>query len=147
MSTITIGGSSAWKAYSRGDIGVAFHWLNNEPAMVIYALHRGMRLSGSVPYALPLSAAHELVKDGTGGHEVNSEVLVVKATKAAEVIGAPGDQFIIRKIADAMLEGLDALCDMPPEPARGQVAPVEQGTVQFRADGKVLWEKDASELA
>lgn len=147
MSQITIGGESAWKAYSRGDIGVAFHWIQNEPALVIYALHRGMRLSGSVPYALPLSAAHELVKDGSGGTEVNSEVLVMKATKAAEVIGAPGDQFIIRKIADVMLEGLDALCDMPPEPAKGQVRPAEEGTVQLRANGKTLWEKDASELA
>lgn len=147
MSTITIGGPSAWKAYSRGDIGVAFHWLNGEPALVIYALHRGMRLSGSVPYALPLSSAHELVKDGTGGSVVNGEVLVMKATKAAEVIGAAGDQFIIRRIADAMLEGLDELCDMPPEPAKGQAPAAEQGTVQFRADGKVLWEKDASELA
>lgn len=147
MSTITIGGESAWKAYSRGDIGVAFHWINKEPALVIYALHRGMRLSGSVPYALPLSSAHELVKEGSGGHEVNSEVLIVKATKAAEVIGAPGDQFIIRKIADAMLEGLDALCDMPPEPAKGQAPKAEEGAVQLRADGKVLWERDASELA
>jgi len=147
MSTITIGGESAWKAYSRGDIGVAFHWINREPALVIYALHRGMRLSGSVPYALPLSSAHELVKDGSGGTEVNSEVLVMKATKAAEVIGAPGDQFMIRKIADVMLEGLDALCDMPPEPAKGQAPAAEQGAVQLRADGKVLWERDASELA
>ena len=147
MSQIVIGGQSAWKAYSRGDIGVAFHWINKEPAIVIYALHRGMRLSGSVPYALPLSSAHELVKDGSGGSEVNSEVLVMKATKAAEVIGAPGDQFIIRKIADALLEGLDALCDMPPEPEKGQAPKAEQGLVQFRADGKVLWEKDASELA
>lgn len=147
MSTITIGGESAWKAYSRGDIGVAFHWINKEPALVIYALHRGMRLSGSVPYALPLSSAHELVKDGSGGQVVNGEVLIEKAAKAAEVIGAPGDQFIIRRIADAMLEGLDDLCDMPPEPAKGQVPKADEGTVQFRANGKTVWEKDASELA
>jgi hypothetical protein len=143
----TVGGTSAWKVYSKGDIGVAFHWVNREPAMVIYALHRGLRISGSVPYALPLSAAHELVKDGTGGVEVDSMRLIEKATKAAEVIGAPGDQFLITKIADAMLEGLDTLCDMPPEPAKGQVRPEQEGTVQFRANGKTLWEKDASELA
>jgi hypothetical protein len=146
MSGFVVGGTSAWRVRSKGDIGVAFHWVNKEPSVVIYPLHRGMRVMGAVPYVMPLSVAHELVKDGSGGAEVNTEVLVEKSTKAAEVIGAPGDAYIIHKIADAMLEALDDLCDMPPEPAKGQVRR-EEGLVQFRANGRTLWEKDASELS
>jgi hypothetical protein len=145
MSGLTIGGQSAWRVRSKGDIGVAFHWVKDEPSAVFYPLNRGMRLYGGMPYVMPLSVAHELVKDGSGGVEVDSAVLVEKATKAAEVMGAVGDAFIIRTIADAMLEALDDLCDMPPHPAKGQVQR-EEGLVQFRANGRTLWEKDASEL-
>lgn len=147
MAGFTVGGSTAWKVRSVGDLGVAFHWVNKEPSVVFYPLHRGMRLAGGVPFVLPMSAAGDLVKDGSAGSEVDSIALVEKATKAAEVMGCAGDAFMIRKVADAMLASLDELCDMPPEPAKGQVKAPDDGTVQFRANGKVLWEKDASELA
>lgn len=136
MSGFVVGGESAWKAYSRGDIGVAFHWINKEPSVVIYPMHRGLRLSGAVPFVLPLSSAHELVNEG--GEEVNAQALIEKASRAAEMIGAPGDKFLIHKIADALLESLDDLCDMPPEPPTKPKR--SEDSVILKADGRTVFE-------
>jgi len=143
----SVGGQSAWRIRSKGDVFAALHWVQGEPSIVIAPKRGGMRLVGAVPYVLPLSAAHELVREGSNGAEVDVVVLVEKAATAAEVIGYKGDRYVAHTIADLLVECLDDLCDMPPEPEKGQVRPREEGTVQFRADGKVLWEKDASELA
>jgi hypothetical protein len=138
MSGFVVGGDTAWKVRSKGDIGVAFHWVNQEPSVVIYPLNRGLRLAGAVPYVMPLSAAHELVAEG--GEEVNAQALIEKAAKAAELLGAPGDRFITHRIADALLEALDDLCDMPPEPPAGQGRPKGQDSLILKADGQTVFE-------
>jgi hypothetical protein len=138
MSGFVVGGDSAWKVRSKGDIGVAFHWVNKEPSVVIYPLHRGMRLTGGVPFVMPLSSAHELVAEG--GEEVNAQALIEKAAKAAELLGAPGDRFLTHKIADALLESLDDLCDMPPEPPANPKRPKGEDSVILKADGQTVFE-------
>jgi hypothetical protein len=142
MSGLVIGGDTAWRVRSKGDIGLAYHWVAGEASMVIYPLSRGMRMMGGMPYVLPMSAAHELVLPDSGGEGVNAEELIRKAERAAEVIGAKGDQFIIRKIADILLEGLDELCDMPPEPDHLQKKVAPTGEATFKVDGQTIVERD-----
>lgn len=139
-----VGGPNAYKvkAYPRGGFGLAFHWVNEEPAMVVFPLDKALKGDTGGVYILPLDNCHELVLPGTKGEGVNGRALFDKANVAAAVIGRAGDVFVARAIADALLENLDALCDMPPEPEwlalKRQAAPV--GMAKFlmaeRVNGK-----------
>ena len=81
---MTVGGPTAWRVFSKGEVALALHWVNGEPAMVLFPTNKSMRLIGAMPYVMPLAAAHELVKDGTGGNIVDCDVLWAKASKAAQ---------------------------------------------------------------
>jgi hypothetical protein len=110
------GGPTAWRVFTKGDLVCAMHWVEDEPALVLFPAKGRMLLNKCVPYCLPLSAAHELVKDGSKGFVVDSEVLWVKASRAAYVMGYGNDFQIARQAADLILNHLDDLCDMPPKP-------------------------------
>lgn len=115
---LEIGGKNAYKVkpYPSGGFGIAFHWINSDPAMVVFPLDAALNGHQAAVYALPLDSCHELVLAGTKGEGVNGEALFEKASRAAAIIGRDGDVFVARLIADAILANLDALCDMPPEP-------------------------------
>ena len=139
------GGATAWRVFSKGDLVLAFHWVQGEPAMVLFPAKGRMVLRNCVPYCLPLSSAHELVKDGTGGFVVDPDVLWVKASRAAHVMGFEGDFHVARQAADLILNHLDDLCDMPPEPAvlagAGKSAPT--GELAIKVAGETVFEGEA----
>lgn len=142
---LVIGGDSAWKVVSKGEVGLAYHWVGDEPAMVLFPTNKQLRVIGAMPFVLPLSSAHELVKDGTDGQIVDGDVLWSKARTAAQVMGFGDDPFAARKVADLILNGLDDLCDMPPTPAilaaRKQDAPT--GELAVTVDGETVYQGEA----
>lgn len=142
---LVVGGPTAWKVLSRGEIVLAFHWVNGEPSMVLFPSKGRMLLRNCMPYVLPLSRAHELVKDGTDGSIVDSEVLWGMAQRATEVMGFGADVQIAMKVADVILNGLDDLCDMPPEPAslEAERRPAPTGTLAVRVAGETVLETEA----
>lgn len=138
---IEIGGKNAYKVvtYPAGGFGIAYHWINEDPALVVFPLDKALNHGTGAVWAMPLEAAHELVLPGTKGEGVNGRVLFEKAARAAAVIGREGDVFIARMIADALLANLDALCDMPPEPewlALKRQLPTEGHALLFARDRK-----------
>lgn len=142
---ITVGGTTAWKVVSRGPIALAFHWINGEPAMVLFPTRGRAMMNGCMPYALPLSRAHELVKDGTDGSVVDSAVLWDRATTATRVMGFGNDAQVAMKVADVILNGLDDLCDMPPEPTvlEAKRTPAPTGGLEVRVAGETVFQGEA----
>lgn len=138
----TVGGKTAWKVVSHGPIAAAFHWVEGEPAMVLFPTKGRTLMQRCVPYVLPLTRAHELVKDGTGGSVVDSTVLWDRAKTATEVMGFGSDAQVAMKVADVILNCLDDLCDMPPEPtllaAKRQPAPT--GEFALKVDGQTVFQ-------
>ena len=86
-----------------GELVLAFQYFNTEPATVIWS---GTRQTGA--FAICLSVAHEYLDDNH---------LVFQAMAAAQQIGYhPSDKTVVSKIADLIVDGLDELVRMPPEP-------------------------------
>lgn len=142
---LMLGGPKAWRVFSKGDLVLAFHWIGEEPSMVLFPARGRSLLRRCIPYCLPLSAAHELVKDGTDGAIVDSEVLWEKASRAASVMGFDGDFSIARQAADLILNHLDDLCDMPPVPSvlieQERKAPT--GELAIKVAGETVFEGEA----
>jgi hypothetical protein len=140
-----VGGPTAWKVYARGEIAVAFHWVRGEPAMVLYPTKGRMVMRNCVPYCLPLERAHQLVKDGSKGAIVDSHVLWEMARTATMVMGFGDDFQIAKKVADVILNSLDDLADMPPEPIafEQQRRPAPTGELAFMVDGEPIFQGEA----
>lgn len=134
---LVVGGKDAWFVKSYGEFVLAMHWINEEPAMVIFPFGA----TNGTAYVLPLETAHELVDPGTKGEGVNGRALFGKAERAASVIGRGGDVFVARKIADAILSNLDKLCDMPPEPEHLAKKAAPQGEAILKVDGQTVAER------
>lgn len=136
---IVIGGDSAWKVRRKGDVCIAYHWIAGEPAIVLYLYPRFAALSTAktVPYVLPLASAHELVSERDN---VNSRALLAKCSKAAELMGRAGDFATIKQLADILLDGLDDLIRMPPEPAHLECKQTPVGEAKLMVDGKTVAE-------
>ena len=142
---INVGGPTAWKVVSRGPIAVAFHWIDNEPAMVIFPTRGRALMRGCTPYCLPLTSAHELVKDGSKGAVVDSAVLWDKARTATKVMGFGEDAQMAMKVADVILNSLDDLCDMPPEPQVliDKAKPAPTGELIAKVGGETVFHGEA----
>lgn len=142
---VAIGGEKAWKVYKSGDVGVAFHWINEEPAMCLFPLHRTMVNAGS--YVICLSAAFNYVN--SNGHP-NLEYMVPAAIEAAKTMGFnASDSFVLKRIVDAICDGMPDLVEMPPEPENLVDEAVRQETVgelTMKLDGKTIAEKEVSAL-
>lgn len=133
-----IGGEKAWKKYRRGDIGIAFHWVNEEPTMVLFPINR----PGAGAYALGLSSLHRYVQ--SNGYP-DLETLIPAAHKAAEVMQLAPTKTTLHAIVDAVLDAAPDLVDMPP----AQPDPVETavaGEMQLLNHGEVVAEREIPEL-
>jgi hypothetical protein len=95
-----------------GDIVVAFHWVNGEPAMCLYP-KRARALGARGAAIICLSAIHKYAK--SNGDPI-PEYLIPKAIEAARVMGMDETRPTVKRIADAILESVEDLVKMPPEP-------------------------------
>ena len=129
---VVLGGEFARSVRRRGELVMAFQYVNTEPAMVIWS---GTRQTGA--FAICLSVAHKYLDD-----YLDDNYLVFQAMAAAQQIGYhPSDKSVVGKIADLILDGLDELVRMPPEPQAAVAQREIHAEVLLRdgsADGAVL---------
>lgn len=137
---IEVGGSKAYAVYNHGDIATAFHWINGEPAMVLFPTRK--RINGAGAFVIPLDSAHRYVHPSGNP---NLEYMIPTAAKAAAHMGfLHTDKFIIRKIIDAVCDDLPVLIGMPPEPRSLVEQAVQEniGEMSITVDGERIMERD-----
>lgn len=105
-----LGGEKAWKVYSKGDLVVAFHWLNEEPAMFIYP--KNASSMQRTAFVIPIESAFKYAN--ANGYP--TPYAAQMAHKCAEVLGLFPDRFLVTRIMDVIMEGIVDLIEMPPEP-------------------------------
>lgn len=133
MSGASFGGTNAWKVQQVGDIVRAYHWVNDEPAMVLYPARQRSAESGA--YIICLSSAFKYD---------NLKYLIQQAAIAARVIGMDETKQTIHRIGTAIHDGLLDLIKMPPEPkwskdlGKGEVI----AELEVRKDGKTVIERE-----
>lgn len=137
---IIVGGPHAWKVQRQGDIVRAYHWVNGEPAMVLFPVRKRL---GAGAFVICLSMAHTYAK--SNGYP--SERLIVQAAKAAAIMAMDTNKGTIHQIASVILDGIEDLVKMPPEPAlpKKQVAAI--GEMTFKSEGKVVARAEVEEPA
>jgi hypothetical protein len=135
---IQLGGDKAWRIRKFGDIVVAFHWVNGEPAMCLYPkIPRTLGNRGAA--IICLSAIHKYVKSNG---DPEPSYLIPKAIEAARVMGMDETKFTVKRIADAILECVEDLVKMPPEPDSLQGPQGKQvGEMSLMVNGHVIHEE------
>lgn len=133
---ILVGGDDAWRVRRHGDLVVAYHWVNDEPAMVIYpAISNGSRSSAIIA----LSAAHKYAEPRTGEPTVH---LLQQAAAITKHLGMVVTRDAVRRVADVIVEGIPDLIDMPPEPTQFAIdrhrAQGRTGEVTIKAGGETV---------
>lgn len=127
---IVIGGDRAWRVFRKGDIAIALHWINGDPAMVLFpALMTESRTGRVVPFVIPLAVLHEYVH--SDGHP-NLMRAMPGAIQAATCLGMTPERSVVHRIIDAIVETAPDLVRMPPEP--------DQWTRERDLDGAVVGE-------
>lgn len=141
---VVIGGEKAWLKRQSGDIGIAYHWINEEPAMCLFPVRKRIATAGS--YIICLSAAFQYAH--SNGHP-NLEYMIPAATEAAETMGfSRQDTFIIKSIIDVICDGLPDLVSMPPEPPSMVDRAVQEvcGEMSLKVDGTTITEREVTAL-
>lgn len=135
MGSVSFGGQTAWKVQQVGDIVRAYHWCENEPAMVLFPVRA--RLNAGA-YVICLSSAFKYD---------DLAYLVKQAAIAAGVMGMDETSYTIHRIGEAIHSGLLDLIVMPPEPA--WIKDLDKGEVfaelEVKADGKTIIEREVFE--
>jgi hypothetical protein len=124
---IILGGPTAWKVRRHGDVTIAFHWINDEPAMVLYPSYRRM---GVTPFAIPLESAFDYAEDMH---------LVEKSTLACDLMGFGTDKSMVMRLARLINDSLPDLLHMPP--AKIERPRETQGELVVKMDGQTILEE------
>jgi hypothetical protein len=134
---IHIGGAGSWKQRTLGDIVLSLQWVNGEPAMLIWPKVKRLATKGA--YAICLSSAYKYT---------DMKYLIQQAGICAEFIGMDKTGFTVRRIADAILDNLQDLCEMPPEQMVKTKEPEKAiGDMVLKLNGDVILEKEMTEAA
>lgn len=133
---LIVGGEKAWRKYRKGDIGISYHWVNGEPAMVLFP---GNRQASPLitPFVIPLSVGHQYVNSDGHPNLVNA---MAAAIEAAQCLGMAPEMSTIHRIIDAIVEGMPDLVCMPPEPDWANPVPKVDGELTIKRDGETVLE-------
>ena len=136
---VLIGGERAWRKRRLGDLWVAYQWVNGEQAIILFPTTRPAYRAGA--FVICLSAAHRYA--GADGHP-NLGYAIPQAYDAARVMGLSLERCTVRKIIDAIVEGLPDLVEMPPEPiwAKDDKPMPVVGELSVRQGGRVVIETE-----
>lgn len=135
---VVIGGEKAWRRYRKGDIAIAYHWINGEPSMVLFPGNRTASKS-VVPFVIPLSVGHQYVNSDGHPNLLNA---MSAAVDAAQCLGMAPEMSTVHRIIDAIVEGMPDLVMMPPEPSwANQPRPGPAvGELAIKVDGRTVHE-------
>lgn len=138
-----VGGEKAWLVRFLGDIGIAYHWLDNEPAMFLFPCKKEGQVS---VFVIPLPSAYNYVKSNG---DPDLDYLNPTALKAAVHMGfMRTDRYVIRSIIDAICDGMPDLVSMPPEPKDHVEQAVQNnvGEMSLTIDGETIAQKEIPDL-
>lgn len=109
---IVFGGTDAYRVFRKGQLMVSLEWINDEPAMVLYAARRR---PGDGAAVIGLSAIHTYFD--SRGYPDRSPQTALKVVDMLKVMGfnPVGDRFAVRDFFDALYLYADDLVKMPPE--------------------------------
>lgn len=128
---LIVGGPDAWKIRTQGDIIIAYHWVNGEPAMVLWPARKPL---GCVPYCIGMSHAYKYAKN-TG---YPTPYCIQQAAVAAQVMGMDNGRETVKRIVEIILDGLEDLVKMPEErPKKDDSPPLGVATL-FQGGTKVV---------
>lgn len=131
---IIVGGPNAWKKRVTGDIVSAFHWINEEAAMVLFPVRPA---PGASAFIICMSVAHKYARNDGGP----TPYLLKQCVTAATVMGMHPDRSTLKRIADIILDGMEDLVKMPPEPpALAKKKGATIGEMSLSSGGKVIAE-------
>lgn len=132
-----LGGPKAWKIFKKGNIVCAMHWVNNEPAIVLFPHPKPM---GAAGYIICLSAAHKYVN--SDGYP--TPYMIQASATAAQVMGLDITKMTISLIADVITEHIEDLVKMPPEPDWKEKEKTV-GEVSLLVDGNKIAEHEVTD--
>lgn len=133
-----------WKTRVKGDIALYYRW-TDEPTMTLYPAYPSLTIRPS-GVDFPLSAAFTLADSVSGAPTPG---LMKRLERCAMRLGMHPDKFTCRRIADAIVDGLPDLLEMPPFPpsshdtkadARKEV--VGEGLI--KVGGKTIWNEEVT---
>jgi len=128
---LIVGGPNAWKIRRQGDIVVAYHWVNAEPAMVMWPERKPL---GCVPYCIGLSHAYKYAKN-TG---YPTAYCIQQAVIAAQVMGMDAGRETCKHIVEIILDGLEDLVKMPEERPKKDTSPPLGVATLFQGGSKIV---------
>jgi hypothetical protein len=125
---VILGGPTALMTRKKGDLMISFQHVNGEEAMVLYPVNKRLGAGG---YVICLSAAYKYVEPA---------YLAAASYKAASVMGFNPDmeRSIVHRIADAILENLEDLVRMKPEPKELEEAGAKFGEMDLLVNGEIV---------
>lgn len=134
---LIVGGEKAWRKYRKGDLGLAYHWLDGEPAMFLFPAGRQTGL-GVVPFVIKLGVAHQYADSSGHPNLLNA---LPAAIDAAHCLGMSSDPGTLHRIIDVIVDGIPDLVSMPPEPdwAKPESGKVD-GELTIKRDGELVTE-------
>jgi hypothetical protein len=129
---LIVGGEGAWKVRTQKDLVVAFHWVNGEPAMVLFPQRRRL---GAAAYIIGLSHAYKYAEKS--GYP--TPYCVKQAMVAAGVMAMDRTRQTCMNIVEVILDNLEDLVRMPPErPKKDTTDPL--GVATLFSQGKQVAE-------
>ena len=120
---LILGGPNAWKVREIGSLVIALHYVNKEPALVMWPKRKPL---GCVPYVLPFSEVHAFAT--SQGYPTPH--CIARAVVAASVMGMDNGKSTIKNIVEAILDCIEDLKNMPPDlPIKDTAAPLGVATL------------------
>lgn len=130
---VMLGGKNARFQRVKGDIVVSYQYVNDEPAMVLFP--KGRSGHGIGAFIICLSAAHKYANND--GYP--TPYLIEQAAHAAEQMGMGAHYYTIHRVADVILDGLEDLVRMKPEPDGVKEKPAT-GEIVIQQGGRTVME-------
>ncbi len=131
---VMLGGKNCRFLRVKGDIVVSYQYVNDEPAMVLFP--KGRSGPGIGALIVCLSAAYKYANND--GYP--TLYLIEQAARAAEQMGMGTHYYTIHRIADVILDGLEDLVRMQPEPEDVKEKRAPMGEIVIKQGGRTVME-------
>lgn len=130
-------GGDVYEQLTKGDIVHEYKWVDGEPVMLIYKRVLG---NNTPAYMIEMKDAHEYAMSNGGP---TKRLLSTLCFDAAKALRMEHDKFGLYRLIDVIVEGMDILLKMPPEPKAIEVAnrpSTGNDELSIKIDGKVVAE-------
>lgn len=139
---LLLGGDRCWKKQrAKGGLIVFFEWFEGEATMFIVRENRSA-LSGNRGSAAIAQPQAYLYADSKSGAPTGR--LIQFAMKACVEIGLDPSRMNVKAIADAIVDNLEELVRMPPEPRNAMFTGKERpaGEITVKVDGQTVTQQE-----